>query len=79
MDAPEKLKTKVVHGVSYSLCRTHVFYDIVAEGSISKLEKVRTFFDSSSKIITPGRWGSPIIVLYTSEELSDLEEEFDKI
>ncbi|GAG55685.1 unnamed protein product [marine sediment metagenome] len=79
MDAPTKLKTKTRKGVSYSLCSTYLFYDIVAEGATIDLEKVKEMHDSSSHIIKKGRWGSPIIVLDTSTELSDMEEEFDKI
>ena len=79
MDAPKKLKTKVVSGISYSLCSTYLFYDLIAEGSISNLRSVKRKYKIDSVIIKHGIWGSPIVVLHTSEELSDLEEEFEKI
>lgn len=66
-----KIKSQKINDMVLSLCKTTYFYDIIIEGDINTLKKIKEKFKSESTIIEDGIYGNSILVLDTCDTEED--------
>ena len=78
-EIPEKLKTVAFNDFTISITKTTLFYDMIAEGTVDKLKRIKKKLGLNSDIIKDGIYGNPLIVIDTYDEEGDVYEYFKEI
>lgn len=79
MNEALKIKSEQIEDVILSICKTSYFYDIIIEGSLEKLNSIKSQLDIDSDIIEDGVYGNPILVLDTCDSEEDANHIFNEI
>ena len=68
-----KVKSEQIGEITLSICKSYILWDVVAEGKVKDLKKLKRKLGLDSKIFKEGVFGEPIIVVDTADSKKDIE------
>jgi hypothetical protein len=75
---PEKIESKIIDDITFSITQTELFYDVVAEGSLEAITRLKLILKLESGIIKKSVYGSSLIVIDTTTLLKDARYLFNE-
>ena len=73
----KKIRTELVQEkIEVSICKTPIFFDIVAEGDEADLWKLKKGLEWETQVLKEGIFGGPLIVIDTCDDFSSAKEIF---